>query len=50
MVGVFGGSERSDAEEAFGSCVEEKLGSPAGPVEAEGLGREPWRHPPLSIL
>lgn len=49
VIGVFGRSERSDAEEAFGCCVEEKLGSPARPVEAECLGWEPGRHPP-SIL
>lgn len=44
VIGVFGGSEGSDAEEAFGGCIEEKVRSPAGPVEAECLGREPGRH------
>jgi hypothetical protein len=47
VIGGFGRSEGSDAEESFGSSVKEKLGSPAGPVEAEGLGWEPGRHPPV---
>lgn len=50
VIGVFGGSERSDAEEASGGCVEEKLRSPAGPVEAESLRWEPGRHPPFYFI
>lgn len=50
VIGVFGGSEGSDAEEAFGGCIEEKLRSPAGPVEAECLGWKPGRHPPFYII
>ena len=50
IIGVLGGSERSDAEEAFGSCIEEKLRSPAGPIEAKCLGWKPGRHPPLNVI